>query len=350
MPTRSGGMVLNMANLTARPSKEYYLGPGDILEVTISDLDSKADRRPFRVTVMGTGEVFLPYVGAVNVTGLNEAAAIHHITSKYVDGILVNPQVNLALVQEATIHVNVLGEVNKPGMVELPKGKNDVGSAISAAGGLSDLAAEMIEVHRRLPDMPEGFIPERLPFQYEQYDENPMDPKKILRIPLRGLPPGALQEQDVVLGSGDFVVVPSRRYDVFWVVGKLSETNLVRFSLGDRERELGAGLVLPRDRDIDVVTAVAMASYIDPIDSPTTVTVQRNYPGCDPLLIKVDHIKARFDRTETVLVQPGDIIYLNPDSRWWMRRTFDRIVPDILLNPYSNWLSRSIIGPRGAAN
>ena len=25
----------------------------------------------------------------------------------------------------------------------------------------------------------------------------------------------------------------------------------------------------------------------------------------------------------------------------------DRIVPDLLLNPYSNWLSRSIIGPRG---
>jgi hypothetical protein len=92
--------------------------------------------------------------------------------------------------------------------------------------------------------------------------------------------------------------------------------------------------VLPRDREVDVVTAVAMAGYIDPIDSPTTVTVHRRLPDGQPLLIRVDLIKARYDYRETVLVQAGDIIYLNPDLPWWLRRTFDRVVPELIIEAY----------------
>ena len=121
---------------------------------------------------------------------------------------------------------------------------------------------------------------------------------------------------------------------MFFVVGKLSPTNFVRFSLGTEDRDLGNGFILPRDRDVNVVTAVAMAGYIDPIDSPTTVTVQRTKPDGTPMLIHVDLIAARFDRKEDIMVQPGDIIYLNPDANWWFRRTFDRIVPGLILFPY----------------
>ena len=91
---------------------------------------------------------------------------------------------------------------------------------------------------------------------------------------------------------------------------------------------------MPKDREIDVVTAVAMAGYIDPIDSPTTVTVHRVMPDGNPMLIHVDLIKARYDRRETIFVQAGDIIYLNPDAHWWFRRTFDKVVDDLILLPY----------------
>ena len=33
-------------------------------------------------------------------------------------------------------------------------------------------------------------------------------------------------------------------------------------------------------------------------------------------------------------VQPGDIIYLNPDAPWWWRRTIDRVIPQLLMFPY----------------
>lgn len=344
IPRKGFGPALNFANLTARPSPDYILGPNDVLDVTVPDLFEGAEVRPLRVQVMANQEVHLPLVGAVRVGGRNLLEAQKTITDAYADGIFEIPRVNVSLAQKATVEVLVLGEVNNPGIKSLPKYQNDVGHALAAAEGIGELAEDMIEIHRRIQSLSDGGP--RL--ASEEYDENPDDPKKILRISLRNPPAEPIHEQDILLNPGDVVVVPSRRHEVFWVVGQLDQSNLVRFTLGDRERELGAGLVLPRDRDIDVVTAVAMAGYIDPIDSPTTVTVQRNRPFGDPILIRVDLIRARYSRRETILVEPGDIIYVNPDAPWWLRRTFDRIIPDLILLPYAEALSRALIGKRGS--
>jgi len=349
-PTRGVGPPLNFSSLTLDPPVDYLLGANDTLDVTVPQLFEGAETQPLRVRVMASGEIQLPLIGPVKVEGMNLLEAQQAITEAYADGFLNDPSVNIALAEKATIDILVLGEVANPGVQSLAKYQNDVGHALASAGGLTDDAGDTIEVHRRLkngrqPSLTLGLSPRQV-FGFglcEEVEilENSLaaadsdDPKEIMEIPLRGLPPGSLSEQDVQLGPGDVIVVPNRKQDVFFVVGQLNRTNLVRFTLGDRERELGTGLILPRDRDIDVVTAVAMAGYIDPIDSPTTVTVQRTGPDKQPMLIRVDLIKARYNRCATVLVQAGDIIYINPDFPWWFRRTFDRIVPDLILLPYA---------------
>ena len=160
----------------------------------------------------------------------------------------------------------------------------------------------------------------------------------ITRIPLRG-GNRFINPNDVVLNAGDVLVVPRKTDKVFYVVGPLSIRNSVRFSVNDRDREIGGGLLLPDDREIDVVTAVVMAGYIDPINSPTTVTLHRTRPCEPPLLIKIDLIKARSDPLENVLVEAGDIIYLNPDPWWYMRRTFDQIIDRGLGTAFGRWLT-----------
>ena len=174
----------------------------------------------------------------------------------------------------------------------------------------------------------------KIPLRGTEID-HPMNVGDVIKYPGDGLTP-----DDITLQQGDVVVVPRRVREVFWVVGQLNFNLASRFSLRQDDRDLGNGFVLPRDRDIDVVTAVAMAGYIDPIDSPTTVTVHRNQPQGPPLLIIVDLIKARYDERETVLVQPGDIIYVNPDSCWWMRRQWDRIFPELFGVTSGNWVFR----------
>jgi protein involved in polysaccharide export with SLBB domain len=163
------------------------------------------------------------------------------------------------------------------------------------------------------------------------------DSNGVLRIPLRGLSMDALRPEDVILNPGDTLVVPSRKDEVFYVVGKLSPLNFFRLT---QARELGGGFLLPRDREIDVLTAVVMAGYIDPIDSPTHVTVQRQGPDGEPLLIKIDLIRSRHDRRENLIVQAGDIIYLDPDSAWWIRRTFDRIIGNLFVISFRDGVVR----------
>ena len=70
--------------------------------------------------------------------------------------------------------------------------------------------------------------------------------ENILRIPFRGLAPGTLTSDDITLRAGDVVVVPSRTHEVFYVVGKLNVTGLIRFSSGLEVRDLG--VERPRER------------------------------------------------------------------------------------------------------
>jgi protein involved in polysaccharide export with SLBB domain len=291
---------------------------------------------------MASGEIYLPLVGAVQVAGKNLLNAQRAVNNAYANGFLVDPKATISLAEKATVSIVVLGKVNNPGSYLLPRHENDVAHALALAGGFTEDAADHLEVHRRFHGEEVSFEkPKRLPPLADLealptpstetvHIAPPDSPKVITRICLRGPMADAIGPDDIVLRTGDVVVVPSRRDEVFYVVGKLAPTNAVRFNVGERDRELGIGLVLPRDREIDVVTAVAMAGYIDPIDSPTTVTVQRAGPNGQPMLIRVDLIKARYDARETVLVQPGDILYLNPDGAWYFRRTFDRVIADII--------------------
>jgi len=345
-PERTLAPRTNYANLTISPPEDYLLGANDILAVTVPDLFPGSEVRPLTVQVMASGQIQLPLAGPVDVGGKNLLEAQQAITQAYAEGILAKPSVSVALGQKETFEVVVLGQVEVPSTVPLPRYQNDVGHALSAAHGLTREAADFVEIHRRVGPGEAKAPPEVdgspiVPEQLSPAGNALAGPRQILRIPLRGLPPGVLSPEDITLKDGDVVFVPSREFEVFWVVGQLDVSNLVRFGVGREERELGAGLILPRERDIDVITAVSMAGYLDPIDSPFSVTVQRRLPTGESILIRVNMIKARNDPRETVLIKAGDIIYVNPTPAWWFRRQWDRIAGQVFLIPYNFTLSKA---------
>lgn len=464
-PMRTMPQPINFSALTAEQPFAYLLGSGDVLEIAIPDLIGPGQMEAIQVTVLEQGEISLPRVGPIAVGGLSLADAQAQVNRALAADFLQNPRATLRLVQKGTINVLVLGAVKKPGVHGLPRYENDVAHALAAAEGFSEVAGEVVEVHRRdafptpgilhppmtaptlapvgnhpalppvqhvqpvppppappasipaptqLPVLPitrsepmplsalqrvtppqpiqnsVTSLPQPQPPQYPQpqkrvspygdYRQAPAAPPRpkirgqapvdfppgytpvvpewippkplpavtqipcadtagpILRIPLRG-DASWLRPEDVILHPGDVVIVPQKTQEVFYVVGPLSNQNRVRFAVGDRDREIGSGLILPRDREVDVVTAVAMAGYIDPIESPTTVTLHRVGPDGMPMLIIVDLIAARSDPQETLLVQPGDIIYLNPDCAWYSRRLMDRVIDQALGVAIGRWLT-----------
>ena len=378
-PMRSDSSRLNLANLTVPTPTDYILGPNDVLEVTVpglSDPTRGENVRPIRTRIMADGTVRLPLVNQVKVGGVNLSQAQEAINAAYANGIIVSPKASVSLVETAVYNVSVMGQVTTPGVYALPRHQNDVAHAIAMAGGLTDFAADAVEVHRRMSQEElvqrvaatsiEGGFQQSIFISEASLDKGggitqPDDGKLVvLRIPLtceapslivenQHLPQDRVLVEDVSLKSGDVVVIPRQPDEVFFVVGPLNPTSTVNFRVSELDRRLGNAFLLPKDRDIDVVTAVAMAGYIDPIDSPSTVTVHRTLPGETPLLVHVDLIAARYNWNENIYVQPGDIIYLNPDASWWCRRLFDRIVPDLITIPYRSAMERWI-DPFGRRN
>jgi len=115
----------------------YLLNPSDLLRVEVFQ-----EQELFReVRVSGDGSIVLPLIGKIYVGGRSIFDAEKLITELYDRDYLVNPQINVTVTEYALKRVNVIGQVNKPGIVIFPPEEEMVLlEAISLAGGFNRLA------------------------------------------------------------------------------------------------------------------------------------------------------------------------------------------------------------------
>ena len=140
--------------------------------------------------------------------------------------------------------------------------------------------------------------------------ENP----RILTIPIRlgATDRPSFQEQDVILQDGDIVFIESRDTEIFYTGGLLG----------------GGQFTLPRDYDLDVLGAIAIAQgrslgqmsdtsmfgvsalNQDVSVSASKLIVLRTMPNGSQVPIKVDLYTALRNPAERLTVQPGDYLML----------------------------------------
>lgn len=116
---------------------DYVLQPSDLLNVQVFQEENlKRD-----VRVSQEYSITLPLIGKVDVKGKTLRQAEDLIRELYDRDYLVNPQVNVVVVEYAKRTVNVIGQVNQPGAVLFPQEQGlTLLDAISRAGGFSRLA------------------------------------------------------------------------------------------------------------------------------------------------------------------------------------------------------------------
>ena len=132
------------------------VSPGDVLKVRIFEpyegsifptiQKPGAELGNQRVTDAGTIEV--PYVGTVNVAGLD----LEQIEQRIVDQLgtkAQNPQVVVEFVADRTNTVLISGDVKTPGRLSLLEGTRTVVDAINKAGGFIGIASQLEVVVRR---------------------------------------------------------------------------------------------------------------------------------------------------------------------------------------------------------
>lgn len=117
-------------------SKNYVLRSGDLVRIQVfqePDLD-----RDLRVAQDAT--IVLPLIGTVSVGQRTLREVEADIARRFDADYLVNPQINVTVLQYAERRVNIMGMVNQPGTVVFPPEEQmSLLDAITRAGGFNRL-------------------------------------------------------------------------------------------------------------------------------------------------------------------------------------------------------------------
>lgn len=113
---------------------------GDYLSITV--IGSSGFDRVVRVQDDGTvAYPFITDIPVVDMTHVELQSFLLQVMQKYLD----NPVVLVEVLSQYTVNIQVLGQVNRPGILTIPVGL-DVQSALSLAGGATEFA-DLSKIH-----------------------------------------------------------------------------------------------------------------------------------------------------------------------------------------------------------
>lgn len=140
----SDGSALNDS---ARPSRDYRIGPGDVLIITVA---GEPDLKGVKAKVSQEGTIELAYIDhSIKLAGLSEQQATELLRKEF-NVILKEPQVTIFIEEYNAQRVSIAGAVNKPKQIALNR-EMRVYDLISEAGGLTDKAGNVIQLVRFHP-------------------------------------------------------------------------------------------------------------------------------------------------------------------------------------------------------
>jgi polysaccharide export outer membrane protein len=127
------------ANILTR----YHVGPEDVLEIRVWADDTLSTK----VAVRPDGMISLPLIGDVYVAG-KTASEISGEVEKLLEEFKASPQVDVNIAEINSYRIYILGEVEKPGMVQV-RNFTTLLQAIALVGGPTRFASDEILVLRK---------------------------------------------------------------------------------------------------------------------------------------------------------------------------------------------------------
>ena len=119
-----------------RSSQSYVLQPGDLVDIRVY-MEDNMDRV---LRISGNGTVTFPLVGNIKIAGLSLEQAEQKLATR-LTAYLRQPQVSMLVKEYGNKTVYVLGQVSKPGSIQIPPEKQlTVLEAITSVGGFTDVA------------------------------------------------------------------------------------------------------------------------------------------------------------------------------------------------------------------
>ena len=140
---------LAKAEDTISNTSSLRLGPGDELEITVYGAPDLSGR----TRISETGNISMPLIGYVRVSGLSTSEAETAIEAQLRQNNIVNdPQVSIYAKDFTSSGISVAGEVGKPGFYSA-LGPHRLFDVLQLAGGTTDKASNIVTIsHRDQPD------------------------------------------------------------------------------------------------------------------------------------------------------------------------------------------------------
>jgi polysaccharide export outer membrane protein len=130
-------------------SGSYVLRVNDFIRITVFQEDDLLTE----TRISKSGDITFPLLGPISLSGKTVAQATSEIRARLDKDYVINPQVTLTILEYAQQWVSVLGEVQKPGLVQIPpEGGLDLLGAIALAGGYTRVADPSHIIVRRIVD------------------------------------------------------------------------------------------------------------------------------------------------------------------------------------------------------
>jgi protein involved in polysaccharide export with SLBB domain len=126
------------------------VAPGELLEVTVWDLNEPGQAYTFPVRVTERRTIEVPLLGELPVADRSCAQVEAGLIDGYRTGeFLVNPRVLVRSLDPSRVKVQVSGALLRPGYVELSRTDTSVYAALVSAGGLRKSAGTQVGIVRR---------------------------------------------------------------------------------------------------------------------------------------------------------------------------------------------------------
>lgn len=189
----------------------YRIGAGDEIRVTIFNVPELS--REYRVDA--NGNVTMPLVGNVAISGLDLNQAEAAIAAAYDERYLRNPQVSVSVTQFRSQQFTAIGAVSSPRVYNVER-RVSLMEAIAMAGGLSTAAGSRIYLTDRVRDPESGQLGTRsLNINVEDLMQNPgqynlmLGDGALINVPRAGsiFVEGAVRRPGVFTRQGDTTVL-----------------------------------------------------------------------------------------------------------------------------------------------
>lgn len=283
----SRDLIRQTRRLLDLQSRDYLVGPDDVLEVSIFEWEITEETKTLDSRVAESGIVSLPVLGSLPVGGKTLQEIQELIEGRLTErNIMPNPRVAIAVKEYRSRRIGVIGAVNAPGQYAIHQNVSTLMDILTLAGGPASDAGRIAHILRK-----------------KRGDSEPLR----IAVDMEELFDCGKFELNAVLRGGDIVYVP--RAPLIYVYGAVSEPG---------------GFAL--SRSMRVLEALALAGGVDEKAAAGNCRLIRKSETGERKALKLNVWRIEQGKDANMFLREGDVLFV-PQSR---TKTFLAAIGDVL--------------------